>query len=39
MKLLVTGDSDTSLVIAPEKYANIGRFFNGINNSKKDTKT
>ncbi len=38
MELLDTGDSDTSLSIAPVKYSNIGRFFNSINNSNKESK-
>ena len=33
MELLSTGDADTTLMIRPEKFSNIGRFFNGINNS------
>ena len=31
-------DLDRSLVIVPYKYANAARYFNGINNSKKDSK-
>ncbi len=31
MELLDTGDTDTSLSIVPQKYANIGRFFNSVN--------
>lgn len=38
MELLATDDSDTSLDILTMKYANVGRFFNGINNSKKGAK-
>lgn len=38
MELLNTGDSETSLSIMPEKYSNVGRFFNGINNKKKGSK-
>ncbi|CDW89782.1 histone-lysine n-methyltransferase atxr6-like [Stylonychia lemnae] len=38
MELLDTGDSDTSLNIVPQKQANVGRFFNSINNSSKDSK-
>eukprot|EP00347_Sterkiella_histriomuscorum_P019555 403341187 len=38
MELLDTGDSDTSLVIAPQKYSNVGRFFNSINKSSKESK-
>jgi hypothetical protein len=38
MELLDTGDSDTSLSIIPEKYSNIGRFFNGINNKLLESK-
>jgi hypothetical protein len=38
MELLSTGDSDTTLCIVPENYSNIGRYFNGINNTKKGSK-
>ena len=38
MELLATGCSDSSLVIVPIKFSSIGRFFNGINNSKQDAK-
>lgn len=38
MELLDTGDADTSLAIVPEKHANVARFFNGVNNSCKDSK-
>ena len=31
-------DMDKSLVVAPEKFSNVGRFFNGINNKKKESK-
>ena len=31
MELLDTGDTDTSLSIVPEKYSNIGRYFNSVN--------
>ncbi len=37
MELLDTGDSETSLLIVPEKYANIGRFFNSVNNGVKES--
>ncbi len=37
MELLDTGDSDTSLVIVPEKHANIARFFNSVNNGVKES--
>ena len=37
MELLDTGDSETSLVILPENYANIGRFFNSVNNGVKES--
>lgn len=37
MELLETGDSDTSLVIVPEHYSNIGRFFNSVNNGVKES--
>ena len=37
MELLDTGDSETSLVIVPEKFANIGRFFNSVNNGVKES--
>ena len=30
--LNVPGSLEKSLVVVPEKYANIGRYFNGINN-------
>ena len=33
MELLCTGDPKTSLNVAPERYSNVARFFNGINNS------
>lgn len=38
MELLSTNDPSTSLNVVPEKSSNIARFFNGINNSVKDTK-
>lgn len=38
MELLETGDADKSLNIVPEKYSNVGRFFNGINNARVDDK-
>lgn len=38
MELLDTGDSDTSLVIAPMKYSNVGRYFNSINKQNKESK-
>ena len=38
MELLDTGDSETSLVIAPKKYCNVGRFFNSINKGNKESK-
>jgi len=37
-ELLCSGDPKTSLVVAPNKYSNVARFFNGINNSEKDSK-
>ena len=36
MDLIHSPISDTSLVIIPEKYGNLGRFLSGINNSKKN---
>lgn len=38
MELLDTGDSETSLIIAPQKHANVGRFFNSINKNNKESK-
>lgn len=38
MELLDTGDSDNSLVIAPMKFSNVGRYFNSINKSCKESK-
>lgn len=38
MELLCTPSADTSLVIAPQKFSNVGRFFNSINNAEKDAK-
>lgn len=38
MELLDTGDADTSLSVVPERHANVGRFFNGVNNGCKDSK-
>lgn len=38
MELLDTGDSDTSLVIAPEKHSNVGRYFNSVNHCSKESK-
>ena len=29
----VEGDNSKSLVIMPNRFANVGRFFNGINNN------
>ena len=37
-ELLQTGDPETSLNVVPDKFANIGRFFSGINNSVKGSK-
>jgi len=37
MELLDTGDSETSLVFVPEKYSNVGRFFNSVNNGVKES--
>lgn len=39
MELLATGDPMTSLNVVPENYSNIARFFNGINNSVRNSKT
>jgi len=33
MELLCTDDPKVTLNVVPEKFANIARFFNGINNS------
>lgn len=38
MELLCTGSPSSSLVVVPYEHANIARFFNGINNSVKDSK-
>lgn len=38
MELLDTGDSETSLNIAPKNYSNIAKFFNSINKNNKDSK-
>ena len=35
MNLLQTGKADTSLSLLPDKFANVSRFFSGINNEKK----
>lgn len=32
MELLCTGDKSTSLNVVPVQYANVARFFSGINN-------
>lgn len=32
MELITTNDADTSMLIRPQKYTNIARFINGINN-------
>ena len=37
MELIHSPCSDTSLVIIPQKYGNLGRFLSGINNTKKNT--
>ncbi len=37
MELLTSDNPNESLVILPDKHANIGRFFNGINNNKKQS--
>jgi len=37
MEILDTGDSETSLVFVPEKYSNVGRFFNSVNNRVKES--
>jgi hypothetical protein len=39
-KFLASGipDQSRSLVVIPEAYSNVGRFFNGINNSDRDSK-
>ncbi len=38
MELLCTGDPATSLNVVPSLYANVARFFSGINNSLADSK-
>ena len=38
MELLCTGNPNSSLVVVPYEHANVARFFNGINNSVKDSK-
>ena len=38
MELLSTENPKTSLVVVPYTHANIARFFNGINNSEKNSK-
>jgi hypothetical protein len=38
MELLSTGDSSTTLNVVPLKFANVARFFNGINNSDPSSK-
>lgn len=32
MELVTSNDADTSMLIRPEKYTNIARFINGVNN-------
>ena len=39
MELLCTDSFKTSLNIEPEKFANVARFFSGINNSIPTSKT
>lgn len=36
MELVTTNDADTSLLIRPERYTNIARFINGVNNEDPD---
>lgn len=38
MELLQTNDASTSLNVVPERYSNIARFFNGINNNQQGSK-
>ena len=38
MELLATQSPAKSLVVVPYEHANAARFFNGINNSEKDSK-
>lgn len=38
MELLDTGDADTSLSILTIKHSNVGRFFNSINKSNKESR-
>ena len=38
MELLCTGNPSSSLVVVPYEHANVARFFNGINNSVKNSK-
>jgi len=38
MELLCTDSPSTTLNVVPETHANVARFFNGINNSVKDSK-
>lgn len=38
MRVVKCRDSETSLVIIPEKFGNVARYLSGINNSKKESK-
>ena len=35
MDLVITPFSETSLIICPYSYANLGRFYSGVNNKNK----
>ena len=39
MELLCSGSPNTGLVVVPYVFANVARFFNGINNSQVGSKT
>ena len=39
MELMCSGNPDSSLVVIPYVWANVARFFNGINNSQVGSKT
>lgn len=38
MELMIGVDADSSLIIKPEKYTNMARFINGINNSNAESR-
>ena len=39
MELICSGDPNSSLVVIPYVFANVARFFNGINNNQVGSKT